>query len=60
MSFQKGRYSLVYCLADKVIDDEEFVLLYNAYETRNASYPYCECEDFCLDSLSSDEMFSGL
>ena len=42
MSFQKVRDSLGYCLAAKVIDDEEFVLLYNACESRNASYPYWE------------------
>ena len=54
MSFQKVRDSLVYFLADEVTDDEEFALSYNAYESRNASYPYWECKDFCLDSLSSD------
>lgn len=54
MSFQKVRDSLIYCLADNVIDYEEFVLLYNAYESKNAAYPYWEYEDFCLDSLSSE------
>ena len=54
MSLQKVRDSLVYCLADKVIDYEEFVLLYNPYKSKNAAYLYWEYEEFCLDSLSSE------
>ena len=54
MSLQKVRDSLVYCLADKVIDCEEFVLLYNPYKSKNAAYLYWEYEEFCLDSLSSE------
>ena len=54
MSLQKVRDSLVHCLADKVIDYEEFVLLYNPYKSKNAAYLYWEYEEFCLDSLSSE------
>lgn len=50
MSFQKVRDSLVYSLADGLIDVKEFVLLYYAYEPRNSSYPYWEYKDFNLDS----------
>ena len=58
MSFQKVRDSLIRCLADKVIDYEEFVPLYNAYQSKNAAYPYWENKDFCLNSLSLDECFA--
>ena len=55
MSFQKVQHSLIYSLADDIIDEEEFVLLYNAYDSGNALYPYREYDGFELDSLELDE-----
>ena len=55
MSFQKVRDELIYCFADGILDEEEFVLLYDAYKSTNSIYPYWEYEEFSLDSLSSDE-----
>ena len=55
MSFQKVRDELIYCFADGILDEEEFVLLYDAYKLTNSIYPYWEYEEFSLDSLSSDE-----
>lgn len=50
MSFSKVQNALVYTLADEIIDEEEFVLLFNAYKLVNPSYPYWEYDGFCLDS----------
>ena len=33
MSFQKVRDELIYCFANGILDEEEFVLLYNAYKS---------------------------
>ena len=55
MSFQKVRHSLIYSLADDIIDEEEFVLLNNAYDSGNALFPYREYDGFELDSLELDE-----
>ena len=59
MSFQKVRHSLIYSLADDIIDEEEFVLLYNAYDSGNALYPYREYDGFELDSLGLDECLAN-
>ena len=40
MSFQKVRDDLIYCFADGILDEEEFVLLYDAYKSTNSIYPY--------------------
>ena len=55
MSFQKVRERLLYSLADSRIDEEEFCLLYDAYKSKNAAYPYWDYDDFRLDSPSLDE-----
>ena len=45
----------MYCLTDEIIDEDEFVLLYDAYESENMCYPYWDYEDFSLEYLSSEE-----
>ena len=55
MSFEKVRNALVYSLVDEIIDEEEFVLLFDAYKSVNPSYPYWEYDCFCLDSFDSSE-----
>ena len=30
----------MYCLTDEIIDEDEFLLLYDAYESENMCYPY--------------------
>ena len=49
MSF---RNELIYCFADGIVDEEEFVLLYDAYKSTNSIYPYWELNDF-LNSAKS-------
>ena len=55
MSFQKVRDELIYCFAGGILDEEEFVLLYDAYKSTNSIYPFWEYDEFSLDPLSSDE-----
>ena len=55
MSFVKVQNSLVYLLADEITDEEEFVLLFDAYKSSNPAYPYWEYDAFCLDSFDSSE-----
>ena len=40
MTFQKVRDELIYCFTDGILDEEEFVLLYDAYKSTNSIYPY--------------------
>ena len=40
MSFQKVRDELIYCFANGILDEEELVLLYDAYKSTNSIYPY--------------------
>ena len=58
MSFSKVQNALVYALADEIIDEEVFVLLFDAYKSVNPSYPYWEYDGFCLDSFDSSECFT--
>ena len=41
--------------ADEIIDEEEYVLLFDAYKSSNPAYPYWEYDAFCLDSFDSSE-----
>ena len=45
----------MYCLADEVIDQDVFLLLYDAYQLQNMCYPYWDYEDFGLEYQSSEE-----
>ena len=58
MSFQKVRYELIYFFADGILDEEEFVLLYDAFKSTNSLYPFWEYDEFSLYPLSSDEFFA--
>ena len=42
MSLQKVRDELIYCFANGILDEEEFVLLYDAYKSTNSIYPYLQ------------------
>lgn len=42
MPFVKIQNALVYSLADEIIDEEEFALLFDAYKSLNPAYPYWE------------------
>ena len=51
VSFRKVRDELIYCFADGILDEEEFVLLYDAYKLTNSIYPYWEYDEFSFDPL---------
>ena len=51
MSFTKVRDALIYALADDILDEEEFVLLYDAYNSANPSYPYWEYRMISVSTL---------
>ena len=42
MSFQKFRDELIYCFADGILDEEEFILLYDANKSTNSIYPFLQ------------------
>ena len=59
MSLQKVRDEVTYCLADGILDEEEFFLLYDAYKSTNSLfYSFWEYDEFSLDPLSSDEFLA--
>lgn len=55
MSFEDVRNALVMAYADDLLDDGEFLFLYDYYEPVNRSYPYWDFDPFCLDSFDSCE-----
>ena len=55
MSFQDVRTSLAIGYSDVLLNDEEFILLYNAFKSPNPVYPYWKFNRFCLDDLESSE-----
>ncbi|CAH3023901.1 unnamed protein product [Porites evermanni] len=55
MSFDEVRDSLVISFAEGLITEEEFLFLYEEYESVNPFYSYWEFEPLCLDSLDSSE-----
>ena len=54
-SFKKVHEMLCLCLIEEIIDQEEFVLLYEAYKPRNLSYPLSAYEKFSLANKDSAE-----
>ena len=55
MSFEDVRNALLVASGDGFLDDEEFLFLYDYYESVNPSYPYWDFDTFCLDSFNSCE-----
>ena len=51
MSFEDARNALVVAYADDSLDDEEFFILYDFYESVNPLYKYLNFDLFCLDSF---------
>lgn len=58
MSFEAVRNALAFAFAEDIIDEEEFLILNNEYESCNPLYPYWEFDKFCLDSLNNSECTS--
>ena len=51
MSFEDARNALVVAYADDSLDDEEFLILYEFYESVNSLYKYWNFDLFCFDSF---------
>ena len=48
MSFEDARNALVVAYADDSLDDEEFLILYDFYESVNPLYKYLNFDLFCF------------
>ena len=55
MSFHELREALVCAFSDGVISEEEFLILYEEYESTNLNFPHWEYEPFSLDNFDSCE-----
>ena len=55
MSFRKTREALLLSHDENMINDEEFVMLYNINTSKNLDYPYWKYDPFNLDELSDAE-----
>ena len=57
--FRENRIALLYARQQRLINDEEFLLLYNLLYNLNTSasldFPYWTYDNFDLDSLSDEE-----
>ena len=53
--FRRNRISLLYAHAAGIIDDDEFVLLYDLNTSKNPDLPYWNYEPFELDSMEDEE-----
>ena len=52
---RETRISLLYAYDSSVINDEEFVLLYDITTTKSPDFPYWKYEAIELDVMSDDE-----
>ena len=55
MAFQQVRDALVYAFADGFLNDEEFIILNELYQSVNPMYPYSEFQPFSLQNLDTSE-----
>ena len=53
-SFKKTRNIIIKSYFDDVIDDEEFVLRYDATYSKNQEFPYKDYENFCPDEIDKN------
>ena len=54
-SFRDIRELVLLSYCENIISDEEFVVLYNYYESKNPNFNYEKYEPFCLESYNSEE-----
>ena len=60
MSFLELREALVYAFSDWVISEEEFLILYEEYESTNLNFPHWEYEEdipLLVNALQVPEYF---
>ena len=54
-NLRETRISLLYTYDSSIINDEEFVLLYDINTAKSSDFPYWNYEAFEPDSMSGDE-----
>lgn len=59
MSFEEVREVLVSSYTEGYLDDEEFLTLYEYYESTNPLFPYWDFDRFCLDDFTSNECIAN-
>ena len=57
-SLRQTREALLLSHAIEVIDQDEFLLLYDVNKSKNPGYPYWNYDAFALDSTTDDEFTS--
>jgi len=57
-SLRQTREALLLSHAIEVIDEDEFLLLYDVNKSKNPGYPYWNYDAFDLDSTTDDECTS--
>ena len=55
MALREVRELLLLSYDEKMIDETEFLLLYNINRSRNPDFPYWKYNQFNLDSLNDDQ-----
>ena len=55
MSLKKAREHLLYALDERLITEEEFLLLYDVIRSTNLDFPYEQFPLLDLDDIQSDE-----
>ena len=55
MSFREFRDLLILLYGDNIVSDEEFLLLYDTFKTKNPEFSHGNYERFDLDSMNSAE-----
>ena len=53
MSFKEFRELRILLYADNIVSDEEFLLLYDTFSSKNPDFPHGNYERFDLDSMNS-------
>ena len=53
--FRRNRTALLEAFANDLIEDEEFLLLYDLNRSNALDFPYWQYDDFDLDILTDDE-----
>ena len=57
-SFREVRFNVLDAYSDGLLNDEEFVLLYDLYKSKNIDLPCKSYESFDLDTLCDDECWT--
>ena len=56
--FREAREALLYAFSENIIDEEEFLLLYDINRSKNRDFEYWIYDEFCLRDVSDDDCVS--